>query len=428
MTEPKLKLNRRTLLGAGAAGIAGLSLGFNTRRATAAGKNLSLMVFGPSTQSLDWLKNTALAAFTQQTGYQVEIRQSDWGSGFQKLLTAAASSTLADVVMLGQVMTPSLSSRGAFLPIDDRLAKWADTGKFYPAMLKDGTYGGKSFAVPVYADVRTAVYRADMLAKVGIGPDALPKSWDDYKDVTRKLAKKNGGPVDTPFYSLRNKGVGLMQTYSVLLHQAGGAYFDEGGKSTLATDAGVKALDYFVSFFKEGLANPNLVYSGTGPLPLVQGTAAITYDSVVEQQNAVQNKPEVEKLILAGLPLSAEPGGKPATIAWINKFAISAKTPDPDGAWALLSYLCSKDISSKFGELWGGLPSRSDLSDAPYLKTVSPGFVEATKYAGALPTNPNLLQIQAEVDRAMQVAILQGKPSKQVLNDLDAKINQINGK
>lgn len=421
------KMNRRTVLGAGLAGVAGLSLGFNTRRASAADKKLSMMVFGPTQQSLDWLKNTALADFSKQTGYRVELRQSDWGSGFQKLLTAVASGTLADVTMMGDVMTPALMSRGAYLQIDDRLANWADTSKFYPSMLKAGTYEGKSYAIPVYADVRTTVYRADMLDKVGVSKDALPKSWDDYKAVTRKLAKKNGGPVDTPFYSLRNKGVGLMQTYSVLLHQAGGQYFDDAGKATLASDAGVRALDYFVSFFKEGLANPNLVYSGTGPLPLVQGTAAITYDSVVEQQNAVQNKPDVEKFILAGLPLSADAGGTPATIAWINKFAISAHTKDPDGAWALLSYITSKDISGKFGELWGGLPARTDLNDLPYLKTVSPGFVEATKYAGALPTNPNLLQIQQEVDRAMQVAILQGTPSSKVLGDLDAKIDQING-
>lgn len=428
MTELKSTLNRREILGAGLAGMASLSLGLTAVPARAADKKLSLLVFGPTQKSLDWLKNTALAEFTKQTGYEIELRQSDWASGFQKLLTAVASGTLADVTMMGEVMTAALTSRGAFLAIDDRLAKWADTGKFYPAMLKDGTYGGKSYAIPVYADVRTAVYRADLLEKVGVSKDGLPKNWDEFKALAQKLSKKNGGPLDAPFFALHDKGVGLMQTYSQMLYQAGGAYFDDAGKSQLASAAGVRALDYLVSFFKEGLANPNIVYSGTGPLPLVQGTAAMTYDSVNEQQNAVQNKPDVEKYILAGSPLSADAGGKPATIAWINKFAISARTQDPDGAWLLLSYLTSKDIASRFGELWGGLPARTDLKDADYLKTVSPGFVDATQYAGSLPTNPNLLQIQQQVAIAMQSAIRQDAPSKQILTDLDAKIDSINGK
>jgi multiple sugar transport system substrate-binding protein len=430
MPEQKSRMTRRTVLGAGMAGAAGLALGIRPGRALAAGsgKTLSLIVFGPTQQALEWLKNTALAEFTKQTGYEIEVRPSNWGSGFQKLLTAVASGTLADVTMLGQVMTPALMSRGAFLPIDDRLAKWDDTKKFYPAMLKDGTYDGKSYALPIYADVRTSVYRSDILQKAGVGPDALPKNWDDFKAVARKLSTKNGGPLETPFFSNQDNSVGLMQTFSMMLYQAGGSYFDDSGKAQLSNDAGVRALDYLVSFYKEGLANPNVVYQGTGPRPLVLGTSAMTYNSVTVQQNAVEYKPDVEKYILAGPPLAADPGGKPSTIAWINKFAISARTKDPDGAWALLSYLTSRDISGKFAEIWGGLPARTDLSGAAYLKKVSPGFVEATQYAGALPTSPNLLQIQQQVNIAMQSATRQSGPSKQILQELDKKIDQINGK
>ena len=115
---------------------------------------------------------------------------------------------MADVTMMGQVMTPALASKGAFLPIDDHLAKWADTDKFYPAMLKDGTYGGKSYAIPVYADVRTAVYRSDMLDKVGVSADALPRPGTNSRRWRNKLSKKNGGPLDTPFFSARTSPSG----------------------------------------------------------------------------------------------------------------------------------------------------------------------------------------------------------------------------
>jgi multiple sugar transport system substrate-binding protein len=284
--------------------------------------------------------------------------------------------------------------------------------------------------VPVYGDVRTAVYRGDLVQQVGggTGPDDLPKTWDDFRALAGKLAKKNGGPLDAPFFGGQDKSVGLMQVYSQLLYQAGGNYFDADGKSALSGESGTRALDYLLSFYKDGLANPNLVYQGTGRRPLVAGIAAMTYSSWNVQQNAVLYAPEVEKDVIAGLPLTADAGGKPVGMAWINKFAISSHTKDPDGAWALLSYLTSKDIASRFGELYGGLPSRSDLEDAAYLKTVSPGFVMSSKYAAALPPNPNLLQIQQQVNIALQAAIRQSAPPKQLLADLDQKIDSINAK
>ena len=418
-------LTRRTFLGTGLAGAAALALPAS-RAGAADSRKLSLMVFGPTTQALDWLNKDILPAFKKETGLDVEIRQSDWGSGFQKLLTAAASGTLADVQMLGQVMTPALASKHAFLPIDDYLAKWDQTDKFYPAMLKDGTYGGHSYAVPVYADVRTPVYRADFLAKVGASADQLPTDWDEFKALAVKLSKKNGGAFDAPFYSGQDKSVGLMQTFSQMLYQAGGSFFDASGKSQLSNAQGVAALEFLMSFYKDGLANANVVYQGTGPLPLVQGTAAMTYGAQSVAQNAIDNNPAVLKDIVAGLPLAKDKGGTPVTIAWINKLAISAKTTNPDGAWALLSMLASKDNAAKYGELYGGLPSRTDIGDAPYLKKVSPALLAATKYAGALPTNPNLLQIQQQVNIALQGAIRLSGTAHDILAQLDQKIDSIN--
>ncbi|HWU64562.1 MAG TPA: extracellular solute-binding protein [Ensifer sp.] len=424
MIDFSRNVHRRSILKSGLGLAAGLGVMLKAPALLAQDKSLSLMVLGPDQKAVAWLK-TALDEFKAKTGYAVELRQSDWGSAFQKLLTATASGTLADVCMMGQVMTPALASKGAFLPIDPYLKSWADADQFYAPMLKDGTFGGKSYALPIYADVRTSIYRSDILKKAGV--ETLPKNWDEFKALAKKLSTKNGGPLDAPFFATQDKSVGLMQTFSQLLVQAGGSYFDASGKSILSGKPGQQALEYLVSFFAEGLANPNVVYQGTGPTPLVQGQAAMTLNSVFEPRNAHANNPEVEKFVIAGPPLSSTAGGKPATLAWINKLGISANTKDPDGAWQLLSYLASKSSSEKFAELWGGLPARQDLKDAPFLATVDKGFVDATQYAGALPTTPSLLQIQKEVNIAMQSAIRQAQPPAAILAALDKKIDEITG-
>ncbi|ACI59480.1 extracellular solute-binding protein family 1 (plasmid) [Rhizobium leguminosarum bv. trifolii WSM2304] len=424
MTNLYHNVPRRSVLKGGFGLAVGLGVTLKAPAMLAQDKSLSLMVLGPDQKATAWLK-IALEEFKAKTGYEVELRQSDWGSAFQKLLTATASGTLADVCMMGQVMTPALASKGAFLPIDSYLKGWVDAEQFYAPMLKDGIFDGKSYALPIYADVRTSIYRSDILKKAGV--ETLPTNWDEFKALAKKLSTKNGGPLDAPFFANQDKSVGLMQTFSQFLVQAGGSYFDEKGKSILSAEPGQKALNYLVSFFAEGLANPNVVYQGTGPTPLVQGQAAMTLNSVFEPRNAHANNPEVEKFVIAGAPLSATPGGKPATLAWINKLGIGANTKDPDGAWQLLSYLVSKSSSEKFAELWGGLPARQDLKDAPFLANVDKGFVDATQYAGALPTTPSLLQIQKEVNIAMQSAIRQAQPPAEILSALDTKIDEITG-
>lgn len=426
MSREIIKLRRRTLLQTGLFAATGLATGLSAPAVHAQDRSLSLFLLGPDQKGLAWLSE-ALTEFKDQTGYSVEIRQSDWGSAFQKLLTAAASGTIADVTMMGQVMTPSLASKGAFLPIDDYLADWEETEMFFPQMLADGTYDGKAYAIPVYGDTRTTLYRADLLEQVGVSTDSLPKTWDELKAVAQKLSSANGGPLDAPFFSNQNKSVGLMQTYAIMLYQAGGEFFGPDGKSTLSSESGTNALEYLVSYFAEGLANPNITYQGSGPAPLVQGTAGIMYGGTFEVQNALSNAPEIADAIYAGLPLSAEAGGEPATISWLDKFGIGANTKDPDGAWKLLSFLTSKESAVKIAEFWGGLPTRKDLMDAPYLANVKQGYIDATKYSKKLPDAPNLLQIQQEINIAMQAAVRQVDTPANILAGLDQKIDSING-
>lgn len=427
MARQTIRLRRRTLLQGGLLAATGLAAtGLAAPAVHAQTRSLSLFLLGPDQKGLAWL-NEALAEFKDQTGYDVEIRQSDWGSAFQKLLTAAASGTMSDVSMMGQVMTPSLSSKGAFLPIDDYLADWDQTEMFFPEMLADGTYNGKSYAIPVYGDTRTTLYRADLLEQVGVSTDSLPKTWDELKAVAQKLSSANGGPLDAPFFSNQNKSVGLMQTYSIMLYQAGGEFFGPDGKSNLSSESGKNALEYLVSYFAEGLANPNITYQGSGSAPLVQGTAGIMYGGTFEVQNARSNNPEVVESIYAGLPLAAEAGGEPVTIAWLDKLGIGANTKDPEGSWKLLSFLTSKESATKIAEFWGGLPTRKDAMDAPYLADVKQGYIDATKYAKKLPDAPNLLQIQQEINIAMQAAVRQVDTPANILAGLDQKIDTING-
>lgn len=420
-------LTRRALLGTAAGASAAALAGCSSSGGSAAGaKSLSLQMFGATQDLIDWLNKTALPKFADANGgAKVEIRQTDWGSSFQKLLTGAASGTMADVTMMGQVQTAALAAKHAFLSLDDYVKDWKDKQNFYPEMYKNGEYDGHQYAIPFIADTRTAVYRGDFLSQAGASVKSLPADWDDYKELATTV-KSKVSKVSAAAYWGQDNSVGLMQSFSQLLYQAGGSYFDSSGRSILSSEPGVRALTYMVSFFKAKLSNAGIVYNGSGATPLTQGATAMTLTGYSGKQNAEQYNPKVAKDIVAGRPFSAQVGGTPKTVAWINKFGVSAKSKDPDLAWALLSFLVSKENAAKLDQYLGGLPARTDLGDAKFLKSASKDMVGASQYAGALPQNPSMLEIQQKVNVAVQKAVRQQGDPKGLLTDLDKTIDAIN--
>src|SRR5699024_4906252 len=133
--------SRRGLLGAGAAltALGGLAACGHSGRVSA-NEGLTLMLLGADQRTTTTLRDEVLPAFTEETGTQVTLQSTDWGSGVQKLTTAARSETLPDVFLIGGIWTAPLAQRGALLDLTDRGAEWEDAAHFTESMLAVGAY------------------------------------------------------------------------------------------------------------------------------------------------------------------------------------------------------------------------------------------------------------------------------------------------
>lgn len=426
------RFDRRILLGTaaaatGTAALSACSAGSASSGSSASGQQLSILLLGPTDKTIAYLNDTAIPAFSDTTGITVQVQQSDWGSGFQKVVTAAASGTLTDLVMLGGIWTAPLASKNALLPLDDLIAGYADKDTFYPPTLEDCRYSGKTYALPLYSDSRTAMYRTSLLERAGADPAQLPATWQEYQALAKKLAKAGGGPVAFPADWSLDKSVGLQQSFAQLILQAGGTYYDADGRAVFASDQGVHALEYLTGFYRDKLSSADMVNAGTGAAPFVRGDSAMLLSGMGTIANARQNAAEVVEDIVVGKPLASEDGAKPVTCAWINKVGISAKTENRDGAWQFLQHLNTPDVAAYLGEQYGGLPARQDLADAPYLTGISANLIGAAEYVVPQPASPNMLTIAPQINTFLQQAIRLDGTAKEILTALDAKINEING-
>jgi multiple sugar transport system substrate-binding protein len=201
------RLNRRRLFGAaGAAGAAGAGLAISLRfdgRAAAQSTPVSdlaasLAEWGFNATETNPLAFARLQAFqAAYPGVTIEISPE---SDVQRILTAAVSDTLPDLLWLGRDIVNSYVSRGQVLrPIDDLVARDGyDLSRFYPAAIQEASSGGQLYGIPGGMDVVVLWANTDALAEAGItDPSQLSSSdWDQLTSVGTQLTRKTGDAID----------------------------------------------------------------------------------------------------------------------------------------------------------------------------------------------------------------------------------------
>lgn len=424
------EVSRRTALkafgglAAATTGVAGCGRGGST----GSGDSLQFLLLGPTPQLLDAFNKNLIPAFAKQENIKVELQTSDWGSGFQKVLTAASSHSLPDVLTIGGIWTAPLVAKGALLPLDKYTADWPERSKYYGSIWKDCQYKGKTYAVPIYSGVPTVAYRADLFERAGLDPDTPPTTWDEYRQYAEKLVHKKGSRLVTEGADWGlDTSIGLQQTFAQLMFQAGGTYYRADGRSNFASDEGKNALEYLVSFYKDGLSSVNVVNQLTAAAPLVSGAAAMSFTNVSVLANAKINNKSVVAQIRAGRPLKSTPDGKPTTSAWINKFGLAATTKKADAGWKWLQFLSEKSNLEALDEQYGLLPPRTDLVTAPYLHGAPEGFISCSEDVVPQPPNPQMLQIAQVINTELQRAIRMQTGSSDALAAIDKQVDGLTG-
>ncbi|QNP57332.1 ABC transporter substrate-binding protein [Tessaracoccus defluvii] len=358
--------------------------------------------------------------FAKESGIDVEVQTSDWGSAFQKVTTGAASNSLADVLVIGGIWAAPLADKNVLLDLTDRISAWDERGQIYEKMLDDGAYEGKNYAVPIAADVRTGIYRQDLLEKVGVG--SLPQTWDDFRAAAEELKGAEGivAPIDFGI----DKSIGLQQAFAQLFLQAGGQYWTD-GKASFNSDAGNRALSFFVDLYQAGLADPNMVFSGNGPRPIIAGQAAMSLGGVQILGNAESNNKELAEKLVVGPGLKSEASSEARSVAWINKLAIAKGTKRADDAWELVRYLAAAPQLSEVSRLYDALPPRRDLADADWMDERRKGILATADSAVSQPPNPKMMALGPEVNSLLEPAIRGSVSVAETLKAIDAKVDSL---
>ncbi|GGO63149.1 sugar ABC transporter substrate-binding protein [Microbacterium nanhaiense] len=352
-----MKINRRIGISVASVTIAGLALtgcgAGGGGESAADSKEISWMtvVHTPSTPEANGPIETAIE---EATGYQIDFTWVPAASSGEKLTSAIASSTLADVVTLNSITSSPIRkalSDGQFWEISDYIDDYPNLAKIDEQTRTDASIDGKLYGVPMQKiKARYGVLvRQDWLDNLGL---EVPHTIEELSEVALAFTNEDpdgNGKNDTTGFVDRQEsfGVGLR---SLSGYFGAGSVFELNENdemvASFTTDAFKEAMEWYRGLYNEGAVNQEFV----------------TLQKQNQYDAIAQNK-----------------GGIVVTGIWeARNFQALAESADPNTPmdWALINDITYDDVPRRIltdtaGGVggWYAMP-KSEVKDEDELRTI----------------------------------------------------------
>ena len=300
----------------------------------------------------------------------IEFEAMPYDAMRDKLLTSfLAPKATYDVIIVDNPWMDEFAKAGFLLPLDDYIAKETgyDFEDFVGPLREIGRVEGKIYGVPYYNYALGLIVRQDLFdnpdyqakfkAKHGEALQ-IPTTLKGYLKVA-KFFKEQGihGIAMQP-----QRGYKVFEEWKNWLYAAGGNLLDEQGNVIIDNAAAQKALEQYITAYREAAPPNSLNWGFDESLRAVAAGEAATMISY-NWMLPTLNKPDGPAGNLAGkFALYEVPGGKAVLGAW--HWAIPKNTASADAAWTFIAWLTSKEVD-KQRVIKGGAPIRTSVMTDP---------------------------------------------------------------
>ncbi|MGE5496671.1 MAG: ABC transporter substrate-binding protein [Syntrophothermus sp.] len=118
-----------------------------------------------------------------------------WTEHEKKVLTSILSGDPPDVINL-VTPVPKWAARKALVELDEAIKRDKyDTTQFFESLWHEMKYRGGTYALPAYTASFALLYNKKMFREAGLDPDKPPKTWDELKEYSKKIFRKENGKI-----------------------------------------------------------------------------------------------------------------------------------------------------------------------------------------------------------------------------------------
>lgn len=319
------------------------------------GHTLNVGIWGGNDQeaaALDEMK----AAFEEKTGAEIVFKTyTDYNTQIQADFIAK---TAPDVFYIDANMFPFYSNLGVMEPLD---AEEMNADQYYENLISAFTAeDGTLYCVPKDVSTLATYYNIDILESVGVKPEDIPASREEYMEFLPELQAK----LDEEY----GAGMVAAMTYNpelsrqiYILEENGASIIDENGMATLSTDGVVKNAQFLVDLVQTGaVKTPQDLGLGWNGEAFGVGKAAI-----MEEGNWVYGTLKKDYSdINFGVKEMPTYNGNQHSMSFTVGYGISAVSEEKDLAKEWIKYATGEEGMQIWSSGAGCLPSRPAVAEA----------------------------------------------------------------
>jgi multiple sugar transport system substrate-binding protein len=346
----------------------------------------------------------------------------EWGSYYDALNTSFAAGDPPDIAVMHGSNLPDYTSRGLVHPIDAYLgdygidpADWTDPAR--GAVSADGDIFGVAFdlhALLTHVNV-------DLFREAGLvddeGNPILPSSREEFFEHAETMMEETGKLYLATDASQFPFGVRLM--FSLVWQQGSDLVSADGSEGTVDTDEAREAVDFMVTMFDRGYANPEFDYTSS-ERAFLTGDAAILMNGTwaVDQYN---READFEYRAM-DFPTLYD---RPAVWANSHMWVLPAQRDDAqyEAAMDFLAFL--HEHTGDWAAGTGHLAPRTSVLEGATLQEVAQrtNYADTANIAQLVPTIRNWQAVEDILKEEIESTWLTGKSIDDALADADRRIN-----
>jgi ABC-type glycerol-3-phosphate transport system substrate-binding protein len=341
----------------------------------------------------------------------------------QKLTVSYVAGTGPDVFNIGSPGVAQLAAPGFVLPLDSYQRVKKEASDFFQSGLNIGTYKQKLYGLTYYADMRIMLYRKDRLAEAGLPTDrkSLPKTWEKFVEVTKKVARWEGGQMtrfgfdvprnDESFWLMMVKQLGK----EMLSPDLTKAQFDG--------PEGERALQTIVDFIhRDRIDSFERPAAPSGVPLLATDLAGSVFNNSQQIGNVAAANVDPAKVLITDF--APDFTGKETATGYLGGTWVLAgkQNKDVDATLDLLLFLAAPEQLTGVTQAFNAVPPRKSMDKSVTDPLLRP-FYEAQDKGWSVPGHPKFSQLRVKIREVVLKAMRREKSVKEAVAEMTAFTN-----
>ena len=355
---------------------------------------------------------------------EIEVRMQilPWGDPYyNKLLLSIQTGTAPDVAICHSWNLLVFAKYDRLFPMSPKTLEkgGVNKGDFLERSLVAAKYKGVTYGLPLDLLTLGIYYNVDHFKAAGIEPSKAILNKENFTDAAKKLQIKDdkGEVARWGFAPISGD---LWRYWYSLLYQFNGTFLTkDGSKSAFNTEAGIKALQFFVDLQNANLIPPTAIDAATA---FRTGKCSMTISGTWMRRGFEEQKDL--NYMTAPFPFI---GPKKAVMAASHLLVLPKKKSRDkiEAAVKFIEWLTSNEI--KWTMNAGNCPIRKSVINSDVFKKSlkHQAFISQTNYLAWLPQVEQFLPIQSRMDQEINAVYNRQKTVVQALKDLELYVNDI---